>query len=239
MSDDQKLYSTKQAAQFLGVSVRTIKRYRRDGILKPDSFGSNHTALYTEEQLVKGVTRLLERGDTFLKKQPQVVTRYQQVVTRYTQSPEKVANCYEQVEKRYTEEQLQRVTTSEEKGAKFDETGAKKRAQNGQAKKVGRRLPVPQPLVTRLLKGGTTTEDNTSNEKISSNVEVEEFYFDDDDIIVINDSFKANLPTEYKQNLTKLFGKFTVAPFGEIFATPFNSAQTLITYLNVQCKCNR
>ena len=69
-----------------------------------------------------------------------------------------------------------------------------------------------------------------SKEKIKPNDEVEEFYFDDDDLIIIDDSFNTNLPAEHKQNLTKLFDKLKVAPFGEIFATPFNNEKTLITY---------
>lgn len=80
--EDQKLLSTKKAAKFLGVSERTIQRYRRDGILVPDQLGKNNSVFYSKEQLIKLVTRLLSSGDTFLKKQPQVVTRYQQVVTR-------------------------------------------------------------------------------------------------------------------------------------------------------------
>ena len=35
MSDDQKLYSTKQAAKFLGVSVRTLRYWRKSGKLVP------------------------------------------------------------------------------------------------------------------------------------------------------------------------------------------------------------
>ena len=66
-----------------------------------------------------------------------------------------------------------------------------------------------------------------SKEKIKPNDEIEEFYFDDDDLIIIDDSFNTNLPAEHKQNLTKLFGKLTVAPFGEIFATPFNNEKRL------------
>ena len=91
---------------------------------------------------------------------------------------------------------------------------------------------MPQPIVTRLLYSGSTSEVSITSEETSSGVEVEEYYFDndDDDIIIINDSFKATLPEEYRQNLTKLFGKLTVAPIGEIFATPFNNAKTLITY---------
>ncbi len=69
-----------------------------------------------------------------------------------------------------------------------------------------------------------------AEEKITSTEEVEDFCFDDDDLIVIDESFNANLPSEYKQNLTKLFSKLKVAPFGEIFATPFNNEKTLITY---------
>lgn len=69
-----------------------------------------------------------------------------------------------------------------------------------------------------------------SKEKIKPNNEIEEFYFNDDDLIIINDSFSTTLPAEHKQNLTKLFSKLTMAPFGEIFATPFNNEKTLITY---------
>ena len=59
---------------------------------------------------------------------------------------------------------------------------------------------------------------------------IEEFYFDDDDLVVIDDAFKSSLPAEHKQNLTKLFGKLAVAPFGEIFATSFNGEKALVTY---------
>ena len=52
----------------------------------------------------------------------------------------------------------------------------------------------------------------------------------DENLIVINESFKTNLPMEHRHNLTKLFNKLTVAPIGEVFATPFNSEKTLITY---------
>ena len=69
-----------------------------------------------------------------------------------------------------------------------------------------------------------------SKKKIKPNNEPEEFYFNDDDLIIIDDCFNTTLPEEHKQNLTKLFSKLTVAPFGEIFATPFNNEKTLITY---------
>lgn len=68
------------------------------------------------------------------------------------------------------------------------------------------------------------------NTDIDLSAEVEEFCYDDDDLIVINESFKTNLPMEHRHNLTKLFNKLTVAPVGEIFATPFNIEKTLITY---------
>ena len=79
--EDQKLLSTKKAAKFLGVSERTIQRYRRDGILVPDQLGKNNSVFYSKEQLIEVVTRLLAGGDKLIKFRPQVVTSYQQVVT--------------------------------------------------------------------------------------------------------------------------------------------------------------
>lgn len=64
----------------------------------------------------------------------------------------------------------------------------------------------------------------------------EEFYYDDEDLIIINDSFKTNLPMEHKHNLTKLFNKLSVAPIGEVFATPFNREETLITFAKLDYK---
>ena len=58
----------------------------------------------------------------------------------------------------------------------------------------------------------------------------DEFYFNDDDIVIIDEAFKNNLPAEHKNNLSKLFDKLSVAPFGEVLATPFNSEKKLITY---------
>jgi len=80
--EDEKFFSTKEAAAFLGVSDRTIQNYRKDGILVPDQFGKNNSVFYSKKQLVGVVKSLLSRGETFLKKQPQVVKRYQQVVKR-------------------------------------------------------------------------------------------------------------------------------------------------------------
>lgn len=181
---DQKLYSTKEAAKFLGVSVRTLKYWRKNGKLVPEIKGANG-----------------KRGGRG-----------------------KGA--------KYTLEQLKRVQSSEIsiiKGCKLcsevvtlSENGAK----------ASKRQMVPQPIVTRLLHSGSTSEVSIESEETSSGVEVEEFYFDDDDddIVIINDSFKATLPAEYRQNLTKLFNKLPEAPFGEPFATPFNNEKTLITY---------
>lgn len=78
---DEKLLSTKEAAAFLGVSDRTIQRYRRDGILVPDQLGQNNSVFYSKEQLIEVVKRLLSSGEKLIKFRPQVVTSYQQVVT--------------------------------------------------------------------------------------------------------------------------------------------------------------
>ena len=258
---DQQLYSTKQAAKFLGVSVRTLKYWRKSGKLVPDSqeetsakFGRRLVQKYSLEQLrlvqnsryirqtlvqnseigatfeikgckigIKSETGVVERvqcseigikkGATFQEeKQPQVVTSY----TQNEQTAAKPSN---------------ETTTTAQSETADDSNRDKNVPQDGQQKKVTRQM-VPQPIVTRLLNSGSTAEIITTNEENSSSVEVEEFYFDDDDddIIIINDSFKATLPEEHRQNLTKLFGKLTVAPFGEIFATPFNREETLITY---------
>ena len=87
----QEVVSTKGAAKFLGVSDRTIQRYRKAGLLTPQAFGKDFSALYTKGQLVGVVTRLLEnlektgdRGDKNLKFRPEVVTRYQNLVKRYS-----------------------------------------------------------------------------------------------------------------------------------------------------------
>ena len=79
----QDRLTTKQAAKFLGVSVRTIMRYCKAGILTPEKSKSGLT--FSENLLIEGVTRLLERCDTFLKKQPKAMTRYQKLVTSFEQ----------------------------------------------------------------------------------------------------------------------------------------------------------
>ena len=62
--EDKKLLSTKKAANFLGVSVRTIQNYRKDGILVPDQFGKNNSVFYSKKQLIEVVKRLLSSGET-------------------------------------------------------------------------------------------------------------------------------------------------------------------------------
>ena len=39
MNSDEKLYSTKEAAQFLSVSVITLKRWKKSGKLVPKEIG--------------------------------------------------------------------------------------------------------------------------------------------------------------------------------------------------------
>ena len=68
----QEVVSTKGAAKFLDVSDRTIQNYRKAGLLTPQAFGKDFSALYTKGQLVEVVKRLLEGGETFLKKQPKM-----------------------------------------------------------------------------------------------------------------------------------------------------------------------
>ena len=80
--EDKKLLSTKKAANFLGVSVRTIQNYRKDGILVPDQFGKNNSVFYSKKQLIEVVKRLLSSGETFLQKQPQVVKRSEKKITK-------------------------------------------------------------------------------------------------------------------------------------------------------------
>ena len=65
-----------------------------------------------------------------------------------------------------------------------------------------------------------------------------DFDFDSSDngIIVIDEEFKNKLPAEHKHNLSKLFGKLSIAPFGEVFITPFNREETRITYAKLDYK---
>ena len=51
----QDRLTTKQAAKFLGVSVRTIMRYCKAGILTPEKSKSGLT--FSEKLLIEGVTR--------------------------------------------------------------------------------------------------------------------------------------------------------------------------------------
>ncbi len=79
----QDRLTTKQAAKFLGVTVRTIMNYCKAGILTPEKSKSGLT--FSENLLIEGVKRLLERCETFLKKQPKAMKRYQELVKSFEQ----------------------------------------------------------------------------------------------------------------------------------------------------------
>lgn len=79
----EKLLNTTQAAKFLGVSVRTVQNYRRTGIITPESFGEDESALYSKASLIEGVKRWLRGGETFLKKQPKIAKNFFSLVKRY------------------------------------------------------------------------------------------------------------------------------------------------------------
>ena len=233
MSDDQKLYSTKQAAKFLGVSVRTLKYWRKSGKLVPEKCNPRTgEKFYSEIQLI-GVQKYF-RGATFEIQGCKI--RSQGVQNSETGDKERVTNTEPKTAPTAQSATLDDSNRASEETVPQNEqqtaakTGNETAESAATVKNCGKRQMVPQPIVTRLLNSGSTSEVETADEETSPGVEVEEFYFDDDDIIVINDSFKATLPEEYRQNLTKLFNKLTVAPFGEIFSTPFNNEKTLITY---------
>ena len=62
-----KLFKTNEAAKFLGVSVKTIKRWRKSGKLIPTQTGDNGYCLYSAEQLGTLKSKLgtfYESGDT-------------------------------------------------------------------------------------------------------------------------------------------------------------------------------
>ena len=82
----EKFYSTKEAANFLGVSVRTFKRLRQKGIVSPDKKGTNNSVFYSETQLMKlprvvtssdtsGDTQAVTSGDKIADDTAQVVTQ--------------------------------------------------------------------------------------------------------------------------------------------------------------------
>ena len=74
----QDRLTTKQAAKFLGVSVRTIMRYCKAGILTPEKSESGLT--FSEKILIEGVTSLLEGCDKLLKFRPETMTSYQKLL---------------------------------------------------------------------------------------------------------------------------------------------------------------
>ncbi len=48
-----RLYSTKEFAELAGVSIRTLKRWRRDGKIQPVKTGKNNSVFYSDKQLAK------------------------------------------------------------------------------------------------------------------------------------------------------------------------------------------
>jgi hypothetical protein len=80
----QEVVSTKGAAKFLGVSDRTIQNYRKAGLLTPQAFGKDFSALYTKGQLVGVVKCLLEGGEMLRQKQPKTAVFYETLVKRYS-----------------------------------------------------------------------------------------------------------------------------------------------------------
>lgn len=79
----EKLLNTTQAANFLGVSVRTVQNYRKAGIITPESFGEDESALYSKASLIEGVKRVLEGGETYRKKQPKTTKKFFSLVKSY------------------------------------------------------------------------------------------------------------------------------------------------------------
>ena len=127
----QDRLTTKQAAKFLGVSKRTIQRYRKEGILTPQLVKGS--CRYSKVDLIKGVTSLLERGDKLLKFRPEVMTSYQKLVTSFEQGvtrstalvPISADNSRPDANEQGVTSSEQGVTSSEQ-GMKSSEQGMKR-----------------------------------------------------------------------------------------------------------------
>ena len=85
MADENILYSTKAAADFMNVDRKTIQRYRKEGLLIPNAFGKNNSVFYSEEQLIALAKHLLTSGDKLLKFRPQVATSYENLIKNSSQ----------------------------------------------------------------------------------------------------------------------------------------------------------
>lgn len=79
----ENLLNTNQAAKFLGVSVRTVQNYRKAGIITPESFGEDESALYSKASLIEGVKSLLEGGEKLLKFRPKTMKKFFSLVKSY------------------------------------------------------------------------------------------------------------------------------------------------------------
>lgn len=79
----QDRLTTKQAAKFLGVTVRTIMNYCKAGILTPEKSKSGLT--FSENLLIEGVKSLLAGCEKLLKFRPEVMKRYQELVKSFEQ----------------------------------------------------------------------------------------------------------------------------------------------------------
>lgn len=62
---EEKFYSTKKAAEFLNINVRTFQRLRQAGKISPDKTGTNNSVFYSETQLKKySDMQNMQSGDT-------------------------------------------------------------------------------------------------------------------------------------------------------------------------------
>ena len=88
----EELLNTTQAAQFLGVTVRSIQNYRKAGIIIPDSFGKDGSVLYSKISLIEGAKRWLRLGETYPKKQPKIAGKFSSLVKRYGNAKNYIEN---------------------------------------------------------------------------------------------------------------------------------------------------
>ena len=65
LMDNEKLFSTKEAADFLNVSIVTLKRWRKSGKLKPITTRINGYSEYSFEQLVSFKTSITQHQEEY------------------------------------------------------------------------------------------------------------------------------------------------------------------------------
>ena len=196
----KKLYSTKEAAKFIGINRKTLQRWRKAGVLVPDSFGENNAVFYTESQLVKVATSIFSTKRVSCDIQGcnvAALTNCVPTLTNYVPTQAEAGN-----------ETVQRVTSLSQTAQCEDSTGAK----------VNLPAVIETPTVLPV----------DSETEVTYEVKEEDLEFEFDDLEVI--SFENFLPEMHRRNITKLFGKLIEAPFDEPFATPFNGEKTIINY---------